>query len=135
MERGDRYNEGKLRYDLIPPEVEEEYAKVLTAGCKKYDDRNWEKGLSYMDTYACLRRHLAAWVDTSKSDIDKESGLKHLSHALWNVAALITFTRRGRTDCDDRIYPSNKFNIDKTLVPGKKCLIDKNTGRIVKEVK
>ena len=38
--RGLRYNEGKLRYDLIPAKANEEYAKVLTKGLEKYPPNN-----------------------------------------------------------------------------------------------
>ena len=32
VDKGLRFNEGKDRYDLIPPFAEKQYAKVLTAG-------------------------------------------------------------------------------------------------------
>ena len=40
---GLRANKGKLRFDLIPPEMDKAVAEVLTQGATKYGDRNWEK--------------------------------------------------------------------------------------------
>lgn len=83
---GMKFDYDKLRYDLIPVEVEEEMAKVITYGAKKYDDNNWQ--LVGSDRYlSALRRHLAAWRKGEKND--SESGLNHLSHALVNVAFLL----------------------------------------------
>ena len=38
-------NAGKLRMDLTPPEWEVALADVMTQGAKKYEPRNWEKGM------------------------------------------------------------------------------------------
>ena len=42
---GMKYDSGKPRYDLLPPELLEEAAKVLTFGAQKYEPRNWEAGM------------------------------------------------------------------------------------------
>ena len=80
---------GKLRYDLVPINALEELTKVLTFGAKKYADRNWEKGFEWGVVYAALMRHITAWW--RGEDIDPESGLSHLSHAMCNIAFLIEF--------------------------------------------
>lgn len=84
--------EGKLRYDLIPPEVEKAYAEVLSFGAKKYADRNWEKGIPTDACIAALRRHLAAFQ--LGEAVNEESGYHHLKHCLFWVAAMITFEER-----------------------------------------
>jgi hypothetical protein len=92
---------GKLRYDLVPVEFEDELAKVYTEGAKKYSDRNWEKGLLFMKHhYAAARRHMAKWV--KGIDLDYETNTHHLANAAWHLAAIITLSARGRTDLDDR---------------------------------
>lgn len=97
---GDRKNSGKLRMDLIPPEVETALAEVLTFGANKYEDRNWEKGLSWMEgTVGSLKRHLNAWI--GGEDLDKESNLNHMKHVLTNAAFLVTFIERN-SGVDDR---------------------------------
>lgn len=97
--RRSRSDPSKLRYDLIPPEAEAAIASVLTFGASAYGDRNWERGLPWMETVASLRRHLAAFV--AGEDLDPESGLPHVNHVVTNAAFLATMTKR-RPDLDDR---------------------------------
>lgn len=97
--QGIRYNTGKLPFELIPPEVEVALVKVLKMGAEKYAPRNWEKGLSWTETYGSLRRHLNKWM--GGEDVDEESGMPHLYHVLANAAFLVTFHDRG-TGTDDR---------------------------------
>jgi len=96
MAEGLRYNKGKLRLDLIPPEAKVAIAKVLEIGASKYEDRNWERGLDWMETKACLERHLLKWE--MGEDTDDESGMPHLWHALCNVVFLVTMEQRGIGD-------------------------------------
>lgn len=90
---GRKDDSGKLRMDLIPPEVEEMLALVLTKGASKYADRNWEKGIKYSRVYAALRRHLLAWM--KGEEIDSEWGLPHLAHAYCCLTFLLTYELRG----------------------------------------
>jgi len=100
---GLKYDEEKLRYDLLPPELLEEVAKILTHGAKKYSPRNWEKGFTWGRPYGALQRHLWAWWNGE--DRDLETGESHLSHAACCIAFLLAFEKRG-TGTDDR--PSSK---------------------------
>lgn len=81
----------KLRYNLIPAEVEEELAKILTYGAAKYEPNNWKKckdSTYYWDAmYRHLQQHRLGEV------VDKESGFNHLSHALCNLMFLVYFER------------------------------------------
>lgn len=87
-EKGLKFDNDKLRYDLIPPEVIEELAKVLTHGAAKYAPNNWKKVEPFNDRYyAALMRHLEAWRQGEQ--LDKDSGLHHLSHVITNVAFLL----------------------------------------------
>lgn len=74
-----KYDENKSRTDLIPPEALLEIGEVLAFGAKKYEDRNWEKGLDYNRLYGALTRHLFQFW--SGQDLDEESGKSHLAHA------------------------------------------------------
>jgi uncharacterized HAD superfamily protein len=87
--KGLRLNDQKLRYDLLPPYAIEQLVEVLSFGCKKYDSRNWERGLSWTDTVASLKRHTAAFE--KGEDFDKESLLLHTAHIMWNAMALTQF--------------------------------------------
>lgn len=100
---GIRFDQGKPRYDLIPPEVLEEYAKVMEFGARKYADRNWEKGMKWGRVFRSALSHLLKfWRGET---YDEESGLHHLAHALWNVAALLTYSLR-KVGTDDRACTS-----------------------------
>ena len=98
---GRKADTGKIRVDLLPVDVLEEVSKVLTHGAKKYEDRNWEKGISYNRCYGALLRHVWAWW--RKEDKDPETGLSHLSHAICNLMFLLAYELRGKgKDYDNR---------------------------------
>ena len=96
---GLKFDADKPRYDLIPPEIEEAIAKVLTYGVTKYGERNWELGMKWGRPYAALRRHMAAWW--SGEDNDPETGMSHLAHAACCLTFLTAFEARG-IGTDDR---------------------------------
>jgi len=120
MNEGKKNDIGKMRFDLITPEMEEALAEILTHGATKYEDRNWEKGIKYSRIYAALRRHLNAW---SRGRIyDQESGLRHLNHALCCLAFLVTYEARNMyLDWDDlhRQRESVRSGIDRIKLRGK----------------
>lgn len=92
-------DQGKPRYDLIPPELLEEVAEVLTFGAAKYDAHNWARGAEYSRYYSACQRHLWAWW--GGEDRDPETGLSHLAHAVCCVAFLMAYEER-RLGTDDR---------------------------------
>ncbi len=90
---GMKFDTGKLRYDLIPPEALRALADVLTYGAEKYAPDNWKSVPDAKARYtAALYRHLEAW--RSGEQTDAESGRHHLAHAITNVAFLIWFEER-----------------------------------------
>ena len=94
-----RYNDGKPRVDLLPPDAIFGWARVMEMGARKYAERNWEKGGPWSHQYASLMRHLLAfWMG---EDDDPESGLPHIDHVVWNAGALSAFQKRG-IGVDDR---------------------------------
>ena len=99
-ERGERFNTGKLRWHLLPWDGVRALVDIFDFGTTEYAPRNWEKGLSYSETFDSLQRHLLSWY--SGEDYDPKSRRLHLAHVTWNALALLTFTLRGRTDLDDR---------------------------------
>lgn len=74
-----KFDNDKLRYDLVPPKSLEKVVKILTLGSKKYNDNNWVKCDSLMRYYAAAQRHLNAWANNE--DVDIESSETHLAHA------------------------------------------------------
>ena len=58
---GQKFDREKTRYDLLPPELLEGTAQILTFGANKYGDRNWELGMSWGRPFGALMRHMWAW--------------------------------------------------------------------------
>ena len=88
---GKRYNEGKRLWHLLPMEALEDMIKVLEFGAEKYDKHNWKRGFSYTSLLDCLQRHMVAYG--KGEDIDPESGVSHLGHALCNLVFLSYFEK------------------------------------------
>lgn len=83
-----KYDAEKIRYDLIPPEVLQELAKVLTYGAKKYPENSWKNVEPFNQRYyAALERHLQAWRLGEATDA--ETGYSHLTHALACLSFLV----------------------------------------------
>lgn len=91
-QEGRKDDSEKIRLDLIPPEVIFALGSVLTFGAKKYDDRNWEKGMDWGRVYGALMRHLWAWWKGASRD--EETGYSHLWHALCCIAFLVAYEER-----------------------------------------
>src|ERR1035437_9969534 len=88
-EKGLRFNEGKLRHDLIHPIALEGLARILTVGSKKYAERNWEKGMAWSTVIASLKRHLTA-IEKGE-DFDIETGELHANHLQCNAHFLSAY--------------------------------------------
>lgn len=86
---GLRYNEGKLRYDLLHPVATEGIVKVLTKGAKKYEPRNWERGMSWTSVLSSMKRHIAAFEQGE--DFDPETGCLHMDHVQCNAHFISAF--------------------------------------------
>lgn len=83
MSDGVKFDGGKLRLDLIPPEVELALASVLTYGAYKYAPDGW-RNVSVERYLAAEKRHDLAM---RMGDVyDQESGLPHSWHKLACVA-------------------------------------------------
>lgn len=94
---------GKLRIDLVTPEMTRAIAEVLGTACAsgKYKERDWELGLPITSvSLASAKRHILKYE--LGEDIDGESGLHHLKHALTNLAMAVTAVDRGNINLDDR---------------------------------
>ena len=101
MSEGLKYDAGKVRYELLPPELLEGVATILTFGAAKYADRNWELGMKWSRVFGALMRHLWAWWNPFTPSVDAETGHSHLWHAGCCLAFLIAYEQRGVGE-DDR---------------------------------
>jgi hypothetical protein len=105
-ENGVKQDEGKTRLDLLDPFVLIAYAEALSYGAVKYSDYNYKAGLTWSRCYAAAQRHLNAFW--SGEDIDSESGLSHLAHAMCCIGFLLWFTKY-RPEFDDRWTSSKEY--------------------------
>jgi hypothetical protein len=105
-----KFDTGKPRMDLIPPEALMALGEVFAYGAKKYTDRNWEKGMDWGRLVGATHRHFAAWM--AGEDDDPESTLPHLWHVLTNVAMLAAYEVRGSGKDDRTTYCRAEDNGD-----------------------
>lgn len=98
-EGGRKDDNGKARYDLIPPKPLEELAMLYAQGAAKYGDRNWEKGLRFGRVFAALMRHAWSWWRGERNcPID---GQHHLASVVWCAFALMQLEQT-HPELDDR---------------------------------
>lgn len=96
---GKKFDDGKLRVDLLPSESLFEVAKVLGFGAIKYGEHNWRKGMEWSRLYAAAQRHMMKW--NAGETHDEESGMNHLAHACVNLLFLLSY-QENHKDLDDR---------------------------------
>ena len=93
-----RYNQGKLRYGLVPAQFFKWLAEVFTKGAEKYAPNNWKNsyGTDDHDSFVedrveSLTRHLQEY--RLGEDNDTETGLPHLVHVAWNALVVSWYDR------------------------------------------
>ncbi len=94
-----KHSSQKRLMSLMPPKALDLVVDVLTYGAKKYSPNNWVNAPTWSTYYDAALRHLNAFW--SGEDVDGESGLSHLGHAMCCIIFLAEFQRRGLS-VDDR---------------------------------
>lgn len=95
----DRFNEGKVQWSLVDFKSLEPMVRVLEFGAQKYTRDNWKKGLPITKIFDSLQRHLIAFI--GGEDVDSESGIEHLGHALCNIM-FMQYMMTNKPELDDR---------------------------------
>lgn len=72
---------------MVSRDLMEMVARVREFGAKKYDRDNWRKGFKYSRSIAAALRHIEAFNEGE--DLDPESGLLHIGHAVCCLEHLI----------------------------------------------
>lgn len=86
--------EGKGRYDLLPPRAIRRLAEHYQNGARKYGDRNWEKGIPLSRMMDSALRHMfKALQGLCEED--------HLTAAVWNLLGIVEILER----IDEGILP------------------------------
>lgn len=99
-EKGQRFNESKPQWGLVPQTSLIPMVRVLEFGAKKYAPYNWMKGLSVKEICESLKRHLDAFMEGENND--PESTLSHIGHIQCN-ALFLSWMMENRPDMDDRV--------------------------------
>jgi hypothetical protein len=99
MSKAKKFDRDKAPLDLIPYEAQEEIARVLAFGAKKYGRGNFTGGLEYSRLLSAAMRHLGQF--NSGQDLDEESGLSHVAHAGCMIAFLL-YMMKHKPEMDDR---------------------------------
>lgn len=98
-----RFNAGKLRWELLPVEWQEELVKVFTKGAVKYQAENWKNSIGTEDSHQFKQdrlgsalRHIAAYRKGEHIDPETVAGAEeipthHLAHAAWNLLAILYY--------------------------------------------
>lgn len=121
--------------DKVPMHLWPETATVLGAmalldGALKYGRSNFRAiGVRSSIYYDAAKRHLNKYFEGQ--DIDPDSGLPHLAHALASIAILIDATAAGVVT-DDRMYPGGYARTIDAMTPHVKRLKDKYADRAPK---
>lgn len=108
--------------DKVPMHLWPKTATVLGAmglldGALKYGRSNWRAvGIRASIYYDAVDRHMTAWFEGE--DIDPDSGLPHLAHALASLAIMADAIALGR------------FNDDRLVHGGYRPLIDAMTQEV-----
>ena len=98
---GKKNDTGKLRFDLIPPDMLDSLAYVYTIGAAKYTDYNWLKGMAWSRILGALKRHLSAF---EQGDIfDDVDGQEHLASVIWCATTLMVYEKYAIGE-DDRFF-------------------------------
>ncbi len=112
-----KFDGGKLRFSLIPPDVLRELALVYTIGALKYGDDNYLNGggLAWRRVIDALHRHLNDWLLGEERDL--QDGQHHLASVMWCAATLMLYQERmiGEDDRDVRAAEVNQEAITNAL--------------------
>lgn len=105
----------KLPLHLWPETASIYGAAALLDGALKYGRSNWRAvGVRASIYYDALRRHTIKWFEGE--DVDPDSGLPHLAHALACLAILIDAREAGMLT-DDRQIPGGTVGALTRLTP------------------
>lgn len=86
-----KFDMDKLPLHLLSTEALNQTAAVLKFGADKYAEHNWRKGFAWSRPMSAAMRHITAF--NAGEDLDPESGLSHLAHAMCCIMFLLEFQK------------------------------------------
>lgn len=108
-----KFDDGKLRFDLLEPGFLAEMALVATIGAKKYGDNNWREkgGLDWGQVIAALHRHINRFEQGES--YDQIDGQHHLGSVAWCAMALWFYEKEGSGKDDRWVSRTGSIQRDK----------------------
>lgn len=101
LNEGKKADAGKPAFDLIPPHIQLEVAKVLEFGARKYGPENWKMVPGAKRRYiGAAERHINA--HRRGELLDPETGLHHISHAIASLMFLGEFFAAGISEVPEK---------------------------------
>jgi hypothetical protein len=100
--------EGKVRYDLIPAESMELFARAMEYGARQHVQDDWRegKGMPWSWLLGAVLRH--TWAVLRGEDLDRDSRLPHMAHVMASAAMLLYYwSYPKRYDKDDRFQSAD----------------------------
>lgn len=124
----DNVGSTKLPFHLWPETATALGCLGLLDGEMKYGRSNYRAvGVRASVYYDACRRHLAAWFEGE--NVDGDSGVPHLGHALACLAILVEAEAAGNLN-DDRMFPTNYRAWINTLTPHVARMQQKYQGQL-----
>jgi len=98
-----KHDQDKPPLHLLSTEALNQVALVMQFGAQKYAAHNWRKGFQWSRPTAAAMRHILAF--NNGEDLDPESKLPHLAHAMCCLMFLLEF-QKTHQHLDDRYKPN-----------------------------
>jgi hypothetical protein len=106
-EGGMKFDDDKVRMELLDPYALEQLAAVLTWAAKnKYEANNWRKGLTTSRLIGATLRHIFKYLRGEDNDID--TGLSHIAHAMCNCMFILGLQHNA--GLDDRYFKTQEVS-------------------------
>lgn len=90
--RGTKFDNGKLKWILLPWDVMTDVVRVFMFGAHKYGERNWELGMDKDRLMDAALRHITKYICGEGED--GETGIDHLAHAIVSLLMIMSYRRR-----------------------------------------
>lgn len=128
---GEKFDNEKPRFSLLPKGVLIKVITVLEIGAKKYQEDNWQHVAGAKTRYFdALHRHVDAWWSGERND--PETGQHHLAHAVCCAMFLMWFDLEEdrKLDVEPQIKPetSSESIAAQEVVPKPITVVFSSTG-------
>lgn len=109
MTEGKKYDQDKMRYDLVPFRGLDDVVRVLTYGATKYGPDNWRNVERAEERYpAAALRHISAYMQGEP--YDRETGISHLAHAICSLLFVLTLDEESGDELTKELEQRNADN-------------------------